>query len=78
MKVYGKTKEEFQWPEDVDASLLALAANTGTTTITTAVNGYLHSFRQTNDEKDLATLSLTDRFVDKKIDDCIHRYIFFF
>jgi E3 ubiquitin-protein ligase UBR4 len=66
VKVYGKTKEEFQWPEDVDASLLALAANTGPTTITTAVNGYLNSFRQTNDEKDLATLSLTDRFVDKK------------
>jgi len=63
VKVYGKTKEEFQWPEDVDGSLAAAAAaNTGVT-ITTAVNGYLHSFRQTNDEKELSTLPLPDRFV---------------
>jgi E3 ubiquitin-protein ligase UBR4 len=60
VKVYGKTKEEFQWPEDVEGSLAASAANTGVTTI---VNGYLHSFRQTNDEKELATLPLPDRFV---------------
>ncbi|UJR08441.1 hypothetical protein I4U23_012711 [Adineta vaga] len=72
VKVYGKTKEEFQWPDDVDASLLASQMNTGglttittTTTTTTAAsaNGYLHSFRQTNDEKELATLSLPDRLL---------------
>ncbi|CAF3628387.1 unnamed protein product [Adineta steineri] len=62
VKVYGKTKEEFQWPDDVDASLLASTANTGVIS-TTAANGYLHSFRQTNDEKELATLSLTDRLL---------------
>ena len=27
------------------------------------INGYLHSFRQTMDEKDLATLSLSDRLL---------------
>jgi E3 ubiquitin-protein ligase UBR4 len=62
VKVYGKTKEEFQWPDDADGSLAASTANTGIST-STAVNGYLHSFRQTNDEKDLATLPLPDRFV---------------
>lgn len=72
VKVYGKTKEEFQWPDDVDGTLAAAAANTGITTITSAAaaaaNGYLHSFRQTNDEKELATLPLPDRFVIQCLD----------
>lgn len=67
VKVYGKTKEEFQWPENVDASLFTAAANTGTTTTaaasTAATNEYLQSFRETNDEKELMTLPLPDRFV---------------
>ena len=66
VKVYGKSKEEFQWPEDVDGTLAAAAAaaaNTGLITTVTAMNGYLHSFRQTNDEKELATLPLPDRLL---------------
>ncbi|CAF1683808.1 unnamed protein product, partial [Adineta ricciae] len=67
VKVYGKTKEEFQWPDDVDASLLASATTAGALITTTAAaasaNGYLHSFRQTNDEKELATLCLPDRLL---------------
>ncbi|CAF4256832.1 unnamed protein product, partial [Rotaria sp. Silwood2] len=67
VKVYGKTKEEFQWPENVDGSLLTSTANTGmttaATTTTNAINEYLHSFRETNDEKELATLPLPDRLL---------------
>lgn len=62
VKVYGKTKEEFQWPDNVEGALTNSAANTGTTT-SSAINEYLHSFRETSDEKELATLPLPDRFV---------------
>ena len=57
VKVYGKSKEEFQWPDDVE-STLAVALNTNLTT-----NEYLHSFRQTNDEKQLLTLAYADRLL---------------
>ncbi|CAF3538830.1 unnamed protein product [Rotaria sp. Silwood1] len=67
VKVYGKTKEEFQWPENIDGSLLTSTNNTATTAITTtttnAINEYLHSFKETNDEKELATLPLPDRLL---------------
>ncbi|CAF1322792.1 unnamed protein product, partial [Rotaria sordida] len=68
VKVYGKTKEEFQWPDNIDGSLLTSTTNTGMTTTTiptttNAINEYLHSFRETNDEKELATLPLPDRLL---------------
>ncbi|CAM4878013.1 unnamed protein product [Rotaria socialis] len=66
-KVYGKTKEEFQWPENADGSLLTAATNGGltttATTATSAINGYLHSFRETNDEKEVSALPLPDRLL---------------
>ena len=33
------------------------------TATTNTINQYLHSFRETNDEKELGTLPLPDRFV---------------
>ncbi|CAF5178784.1 unnamed protein product, partial [Rotaria magnacalcarata] len=67
VKVYGKAKEEFQWPENVDGSLLTAATNGGltttATTATSAINEYLHSFRETNDEKASSALPLPDRLL---------------
>ena len=61
VKVYGKTKDEFQWPDNVDGTLLTSTVNTGITT-NNAINEYLRSFKQTNDEKEIATLPLPDRY----------------
>ncbi|CAF4694477.1 unnamed protein product, partial [Rotaria magnacalcarata] len=53
-----------QWPENVDGSLLTAATNGGltttATTATSAINEYLHSFRETNDEKASSALPLPD------------------
>ena len=61
VKVYGKNKGEFSWPEELD-SVVTNAAVAAPNSLP-AINGYLHSFRQTMDEKDLATLSLPDRLL---------------
>jgi hypothetical protein len=52
VKVYGKNKGEFSWPEELD-SVVTNAAVAAPNSLP-AINGYLHSFRQTMDEKDSA------------------------
>ena len=52
VKVFGKNKGNFSWPEELDSAA---------TNSLPVINGYLHSFRPTTDEKDLATLSLSDQ-----------------
>ena len=59
LKVYGKNKGEFSWPEELDSAAMSTAVSAPNPL--PVINGYLHSFRQTTDEKDLATLSLLDR-----------------
>ena len=52
VKVSSKNKGEFFWSEKFES----VATNS-----LPVINGYLHSFRQTTDEKDLAPLSLSDQ-----------------
>ncbi|CAF2129596.1 unnamed protein product [Rotaria magnacalcarata] len=63
VKVYGKTKEEYSMPEICQMrALLNSPANTSITT-SSPINQYLHSFRETSDEKQLARFPLPHRFI---------------
>ena len=67
VKVYGKTKGDFQWPDDLDlvssSSAAPLVPSATGTHSAALLNGYLQSFRPSNAEKELATLSLSDQLL---------------
>ncbi|CAF0847863.1 unnamed protein product, partial [Didymodactylos carnosus] len=60
VKVYGKTKDQFNWPDDVDNSLLTSSSSpttAGTTTTTQALSTL------SNSDREIATLSLMDKLI---------------